>query len=128
VIDSALRGIAGVLLAVLTGLPIAGTVCAWQCAMPHELSSHDASAAEHCGTSDSAGAATLGDHTGRCSLIALGAVATRERTAAHASSPIGLSAQPRADIDPQSRQTTLPRRYAGSIAGLSPGTSVPLRI
>jgi hypothetical protein len=111
------RGIAAATIAVLIGLPMMRVVCAQQCARAHEHAPESA-----------ANEITAGQNA--CVVIGLRDIVMRERTSGpFAQTPDSTLSSVFTGIPhiPQ-RRAVSPALYRGSMAGLSPGTIVPLRV
>jgi hypothetical protein len=130
-VSSFLRAIAAALITVLTGLPVAGIVCARECTAPHEETatpgSHDAA---HCHENDAADVQVLSATGQQCNLYGLREVATRERSSAPRPSPQPIAVESSGSgAKPLPRRgDTWPLRSRVSLAGVSPGTMIPLRV
>ena len=127
----ALRAIAAATVAVLIGLPVTRVVCAEDCARAHAHASESAAdASEHCSHLGVSGTSVTPAGENACDIIGSRDIVMRERT----SGPFAptqdstLSSVFTGTRHVPQRNGVSPAVYRGSIAGLSPGTVLPLRV
>ena len=127
----ALRAIAAATVAVLIGLPVTRVVCAKECARAHEHASETAAdKSEHCSHLGVSGTSLITADDDACDIIGLRNLVTRERTSGpsaptHHSTLFSMFTEARHVPE---RRAVSPVLYRGSMAGLSPGTILPLRV
>lgn len=126
-----LRGIAAATIAVLIGLPMMRVVCAQECARAHEHAPESAAnEAEHCRHLRVSATSVITAGQNACDVIGLRDIVMRERTSGpFAPTPDSTLSSVFTGIPhiPQ-RRAVSPALYRGSMAGLPPGTIVPLRV
>jgi hypothetical protein len=121
------RFIAAIVLLIMTGVPVAGLVCARECGLVADAAS--TASESHCHEPGSGASTSVRPLvTEGCVVLALGEPAMRERAATPLRASLALAPQVAFSAPRLRSFRHAERRALHDRGGLSPGASVPLRI